>query len=186
MLSKLGSNTTQVFLIKCCLGYLTMLYLLTTRTSLWSLREQSTIIIIERWTPRSTQPVPTDWTDRLISKFSTFNATQIFIIVIFIQSNEIHNVVALIKCLLVLRCQLYMFRTVTVHPQELLCRYCMCRLWYVGCDVPVVRAECVKMCAKMLHGPSNVNFITVFTAATQRFMFRAISNKLAALLVLYF
>ena len=29
-----------------------------------------------------------------------------------------------------LRCQLYMFRTVTVHPQELLCRYCMCRLWY--------------------------------------------------------
>ena len=28
-------------------------------------------------------------------------------------------------------CQLYMFRTVTVHPQELLCRYCMCRLWYV-------------------------------------------------------
>ena len=33
--------------------------------------------------------------------------------------------------LLVLRCQLYMFRTVTVHPQELLFRYCMCRLWYV-------------------------------------------------------
>ena len=45
--------------------------------------------------------------------------------------NEIHNVVALIKCLLILRCQLYMFRTVTVHPQELLCRYFMCRLWYV-------------------------------------------------------
>ena len=39
---------------------------------------------------------------------------------IYIQSNEIHNVVALIKCLLILRCQLYMFRTVTVHPQELL------------------------------------------------------------------
>ena len=37
-------------------------------------------------------------------------------------------------CLLVLRCQLYMFRTVTVHPQELLCRYCMCRLWYVVRD----------------------------------------------------
>ena len=34
-------------------------------------------------------------------------------------------------CLLMLRCQLYMFRTVTVHPQELLCRCCMCRLWYV-------------------------------------------------------
>ena len=30
-----------------------------------------------------------------------------------------------------LRCQLYMFRTVTVHPQELLFRCCMCRLWYV-------------------------------------------------------
>ena len=29
------------------------------------------------------------------------------------------------------RCQLYMFRTVTVHPQELLFRCCMCRLWYV-------------------------------------------------------
>ena len=50
---------------------------------------------------------------------------------IYIQSNEIHNAVALIKCLLVLRCQLYMFRTVTVHPQELLCRNCVCRLWYV-------------------------------------------------------
>ena len=50
---------------------------------------------------------------------------------LYIQSNEIHNVVALIKCFLVLRCQLYMFQTVTVHPQELLCRYCMCRLWYV-------------------------------------------------------
>ena len=24
-----------------------------------------------------------------------------------------------------------MFRTVTVHPQEVLFRYCMCRLWYV-------------------------------------------------------
>ena len=53
------------------------------------------------------------------------------IFAIYIQSNEIHNVVALIKFLLVLRFQLYMFRTVTVHPQEPLCRYCMCRLWYV-------------------------------------------------------
>ena len=34
-------------------------------------------------------------------------------------------------CLLMLRCQLYMFRTVTVHLQELLCRCCMCRLRYV-------------------------------------------------------
>ena len=42
------------------------------------------------------------------------------IFAIYTQSNEIHNVVALIKFLLVLRCQLYMFRTVTVHPQELL------------------------------------------------------------------
>ena len=33
--------------------------------------------------------------------------------------------------LLILGCQLYMFRTVTVHPQELLFRCCMCRLWYV-------------------------------------------------------
>ena len=53
------------------------------------------------------------------------------IFAIYIQSNEINNVVALIKCLLVLGCQLYMFLSVTVHPQELLCRYCMCRLWYV-------------------------------------------------------
>ena len=45
--------------------------------------------------------------------------------IIYIQSNEIHNVVALIKFLLVLRFQLYMFRTITVHPQELLCRYCV-------------------------------------------------------------
>ena len=35
-------------------------------------------------------------------------------------------------CLLILRCQLYMFRTVTVHPQGLLFRCCMCRLWYVA------------------------------------------------------
>ena len=34
-------------------------------------------------------------------------------------------------CLLMLRCQLYMFRAVTVHPQELHFRCCMCRLWYV-------------------------------------------------------
>ena len=34
-------------------------------------------------------------------------------------------------CLLMLRCQLYMFRNVTVHPQELLFRCCMCRLRYV-------------------------------------------------------
>ena len=34
-------------------------------------------------------------------------------------------------CLLILRCQLYMFRTVTVHLQELLFLCCMCRLWYV-------------------------------------------------------
>ena len=51
---------------------------------------------------------------------------------LYIHSNEIHNVVALIKCLLILRCQLYIFRTVTVHPQELLSRCCMCRLWYVA------------------------------------------------------
>ena len=50
----------------------------------------------------------------------------------YIQSNEIHNVASLIKLFnLALRLQLYMFRTATVHPQELLCRKCMCRLWYV-------------------------------------------------------
>ena len=49
------------------------------------------------------------------------------IFAIYVNSSEIHNVVALMKCLLVLRCQLYMFRTVTVHPQELLCRNCMRR-----------------------------------------------------------
>ena len=36
------------------------------------------------------------------------------------------------NCLLMLRCQLYMFRTITVHPQELLFRCCMCKLWYVA------------------------------------------------------
>ena len=34
-------------------------------------------------------------------------------------------------CLLMHRCQLYMFRTIMVHPQELLFRCCMCRLGYV-------------------------------------------------------
>ena len=34
-------------------------------------------------------------------------------------------------CLLMHRCQLYMFRTGTVHPQEFLFRCCMCRLRYV-------------------------------------------------------
>ena len=34
-------------------------------------------------------------------------------------------------CLLMHRCQLHMFRAVTVHPQELPFRCCMCRLWYV-------------------------------------------------------
>ena len=69
----------------------------------------------------------------LLSEFVDFtqNFEKNTCVAIYIHSNEIHNVVALIKCLLVLKCQLYMFRTVTVHPQELLCRYCMCRLWYV-------------------------------------------------------
>ena len=34
-------------------------------------------------------------------------------------------------CLLMFRCQLYMFRTVTVHPQELLFRCCVFILWHV-------------------------------------------------------
>ena len=61
---------------------------------------------------------------------------------VYIQSNEIHNEVALIKFLLVLRCQLYMFRTATVHPQELLCRYCMCRLWYAVRDALSDTSSC--------------------------------------------
>ena len=39
-------------------------------------------------------------------------------------------------CLLMHRCQLYTFRTVTAHPQELLFRCCMCRLWYVVRTAP--------------------------------------------------
>ena len=65
---------------------------------------------------------------RQISMNNLFGTIDLYI---YTQSNEIHNVVALIKILLVLRFQLYMFRTVTVHPQELLCRCCICRLWYV-------------------------------------------------------
>ena len=37
-----------------------------------------------------------------------------------------------------------MFRTVTVHPQELLCRYCMCRLWYVLIR-PAGRTLCISL-----------------------------------------
>ena len=73
------------------------------------------------------------------------------IFAIYIQSNKIHNVVALIKFLLVLRCQLYMFRTVTVHPQELLCRYCMCRLWYVVETHYLIRPAGTTVLPKMLY-----------------------------------
>ena len=38
-------------------------------------------------------------------------------------------------CLLMLRCQLYMFRTVMVHPQELLFRCRMCRLYNQCCHI---------------------------------------------------
>ena len=68
--------------------------------------------------------------------------------VIYIQSNEIHNVIALVKCLLVLRYQLHMFLTVTVHPQEPLCRYCMCRLWYV-----LIRLAGTTFLPKTLYQP---------------------------------
>ena len=44
------------------------------------------------------------------------------IFAIYIQSNEIHNVVALIKFLLVLRCQLYMFRP-DVSARTIVCTY---------------------------------------------------------------
>ena len=49
-------------------------------------------------------------------------------------------------CLLMLRCQLYMFRTVTVHPQELLFRCCMCRLWYVVRNALDVAANKFRRC----------------------------------------
>ena len=69
------------------------------------------------------------------------------IFAIYIQSNEIHNAVALIQFLLVLRCQLYMFRTVTVHSQELL--------------VDTVCADCGTVSTKKLlrmdrYGPKHV------------------------------
>ena len=52
--------------------------------------------------------------------YLTLEGPCIIFFAMYIHSNEIHNVVALVKCSLVLRYQLYMFRTVTVHPQELL------------------------------------------------------------------
>ena len=74
-------------------------------------------------------------------------------------------------CLLMLRCQLYMFRTVTVHRQELLFRCCTCRLWYVVrtalSDTShwysvwatlCISLECMHI-AKMIPGPSNVKYI---------------------------
>ena len=78
------------------------------------------------------QPVPKRQFLVLVHRFINLTLKgPCIIFAIYIQSNEIHNAVALIKFLLVLRCQLYMFRTVTVHPQELLFRCCMCRLWHV-------------------------------------------------------
>ena len=58
-----------------------------------------------------------------------------------------------------------MFRTVTVHPQELLCRYCMCRLWYVVRDAlpdtsswynVVGRSSYKKLLRMDRHGPKHV------------------------------
>ena len=65
-------------------------------------------------------------------------------------------------CSLILRCQLYMFRTVTVHPQELLFRCYMCRLWYVLIRPSGTTFEeagfgrNIYILQKMIHGPSNV------------------------------
>ena len=73
---------------------------------------------------------------------------------IYVHSNEIHNVAALVKCLLVLRIQLYMFRTVTVHPQELLCRYCMCRLWYVVRNALPDTSRWYNVLPKTLYQPA--------------------------------
>ena len=51
-----------------------------------------------------------------------------------------------------------MFRTVTVHPQELLFRCCMCRLLYVLIRPAgtTFEEEEVYILQKMIHGPSNV------------------------------
>ena len=83
--------------------------------------------------------------------------------------------------LLMLRCQLYMFRTVTVHPQELLFRCCMCRLWYVvrtalsdtsrwyqrdvsdSAATLCISLECIYILQKMIHGHSNVKYELLFT-----------------------
>jgi hypothetical protein len=55
-----------------------------------------------------------------------------------------------------------MFQTVTVHPQELLCRYCMCRLWYVVRKaLPDTSSwyNVLGRTAKMVHGPSSVMYV---------------------------
>ena len=69
------------------------------------------------------------WTERIHMEL---NLTRFYVIYIYIFQRDTQC--SCTDCLLILRCQLYMFRTVTVHPQELLFRCCMCRLWYVVRD----------------------------------------------------
>ena len=59
--------------------------------------------------------------------FLIYSSNIIYIIYTFQRDTQCSST----DCLLMHRCQLYMFRTVTVHPQELFFRCCMCRLWYV-------------------------------------------------------
>ena len=50
-----------------------------------------------------------------------------------------------------LRLQLYMFRTSWVHLQELLCRYCICRLWHVVIHVLPGTSSWYKVVGRILH-----------------------------------
>ena len=69
-----------------------------------------------------------------------------------------------------------MFRTVTVHPQELLCRDCICRLWYVVIRVLLDTSSWYNVVGRtglgvvsrwtiyiyltnMIHGPYNVSVL---------------------------
>ena len=73
-------------------------------------------------------------------------------------------------CLLILGCQLYMFRTVTVHPQELLLRPLRSETFRADtwvlinnrCKYIVYLVGNVYILQKMIHGPSNVKDISIY------------------------
>ena len=91
------------------------------------------------------------------TKYLTLEGPCIIFCSIYIHSNEIHNVVALVKFVLVLRYQLYVFRTVTVHPQEPLCRYCMCRL--IRTYQPAHTVSTKRLLRMDRYGPKHVELI---------------------------